>query len=99
MKIHARRRAFGLTLLASGLLIAGLALALAQAASPISSPTVTLTEQNYEAWRDHILPQDVEWEFQQIPWLPSYAAGLTEAARQEKPLLLWTMNGHPLGCT
>ncbi len=68
-------------------------------ATPITEPTLTLTDENYTAWRDHILPRDAELDYLQIPWKLTFADGLAEAARQKKPLLLWTMNGHPLGCT
>ena len=31
--------------------------------------------------------------------LPTYAEGVAAAQSQRRPLLLWAMNGHPLGCT
>ena len=58
-----------------------------------------LTMDNYAVWRDHILPTDDESAFQELPWELTFADGLASAAREDKPLLLWTMNGHPLGCT
>lgn len=73
--------------------------ALLRAATPVTEPTLALSDENYAAWRDHILPKDDELEYLRIPWLLTFADGLAEAARQDKPLLLWTMNGHPLGCT
>lgn len=72
------------------------------ARSPQDSPraeeaTIELTEQTYAMWRDYILPQASELRWQQIAWRSSVATGLEEAQRQQKPLLLWIMNGHPLG--
>ncbi len=58
-----------------------------------------LTEDTARLWRDHILAPDEELEWEKIPWHPSFLTGLREAARLEKPVLLWVMNGHPLGCT
>ncbi len=55
--------------------------------------------ENFDAWRLHIAADADERAFETIPWLPSFAAGLAAAAEQERPLLMWGMNGHPLGCT
>ncbi len=64
-----------------------------------ASAQVELTDQNFAAWRDHLLPsaKDVAWE--SIPWLATLAEGIIVSDQQQKPLLLWMMNGHPLGCT
>ena len=58
-----------------------------------------LTEKNYNVWRDYIKPTDSELLWRNIPWKNSFRAGMIEANVQNKPLLLWVMNGHPLGCT
>ena len=58
-----------------------------------------LDQHNLEDWRDHILPCDSDLTWLQIPWLTTYADGIRAADHADKPLLLWTMNGHPLGCT
>ena len=34
-----------------------------------------------------------------IGWKPSLWEAVVEANEEEKPILLWTMNGHPLGQT
>ncbi len=41
--------------------------------------------------------QDLAWN--RIPWRTSFQEGLLEAGEKQKPMLLWAMNGHPLGCT
>jgi hypothetical protein len=41
--------------------------------------------------------EELSWE--RIPWLESFGPGIVAAHKQQKPLLLWVMNGHPLGCT
>ena len=51
------------------------------------------------AWRDHIRPDAEELGFMELDWIQDMATGLRTASREGKPLLLWLMNGHPLGCT
>ncbi len=34
-----------------------------------------------------------------IPWQTSLLKAQSIAARERKPIFLWAMNGHPLGCT
>ncbi len=34
-----------------------------------------------------------------IPWKTSVLAAQAEAARTGKPIFIWAMDGHPLGCT
>jgi hypothetical protein len=60
---------------------------------------IDLNDENYQAWRDHILPNEREMAWEKIPWLTTFKDGIAAAGAAEKPLLLWTMNGHPLGCT
>ena len=58
-----------------------------------------LTEQNYELWKNYIKPTENDLLWTSIPWRSSFREGLKEADAQKKPMLLWVMNGHPLGCT
>lgn len=51
------------------------------------------------AWRAHLAPTQHELRWRSIPWRPTLGEGLEAAARSGRPLLLWLMNGHPLGCT
>jgi len=50
-------------------------------------------------WKDFIKPTKEELAWAQIPWHSTFYDGLIESDRSQKPLLLWVMNGHPLGCT
>jgi len=50
-------------------------------------------------WREFVLPDATERAFEDLGWIPSFAAGLVAAERAGRPLFLWAMNGHPLGCT
>lgn len=58
-----------------------------------------LSADNAADWRALIATTAAETAWERIPWLASFHAGVRSAAEQEKPLLLWVMNGHPLGCT
>jgi len=42
---------------------------------------------------------DEEETWRTIPWRTDLGAARVEAARLGRPLFLWAMNGHPLGCT
>jgi hypothetical protein len=66
---------------------------------PAAKAKVELNNQNYADWRKHILPDTGELAWQQIPWATTFKDGIVAADAAGKPLLLWTMNGHPLGCT
>jgi hypothetical protein len=46
-----------------------------------------------------IKPQTDEDRWAAIPWLTSLWQARQRAAAEGKPLLLWEMDGHPLGCT
>jgi len=59
----------------------------------------TLRGRTLEEWRARIEPSAEEVAWTEIPWRPSFWSGAQEAQEAHKPLLLWAMNGHPLGCT
>ena len=46
-----------------------------------------------------IKPQALEEKWTRIPWLTSLWEARIRAAAEGKPILLWEMDGHPLGCT
>lgn len=58
-----------------------------------------LNKNTYKMWQDFIKPTKEELAWAQIPWLSTFYDGLIESDKNQKPLLLWVMNGHPLGCT
>jgi len=69
----------------------------AQTAPPVEEPT-TLSAVDFDALLTRILPEPAELEWEAIGWQPSLAAAIVAAREAEKPILLWAMNGHPLGC-
>jgi hypothetical protein len=46
-----------------------------------------------------IKPSPGEDKWDEIPWGVSVWEARKQAAREGKPVLLWEMDGHPLGCT
>ena len=46
-----------------------------------------------------IKPRAGEEKWNQIPWLSDLWEARKQAAAQGKPILLWEMDGNPLGCT
>ena len=81
---------------ASALLLALLAPAARGGGEPAPPP---LTAETFAALRDGILPTAAEEEWRRIPWKASLLDAAREARRLDRPILLWAMNGHPLGCT
>ena len=53
----------------------------------------------YGKWRAYLLPSASEQSHRTIPWRASVLHGLIDAQKQDKPILLFLMNGHPLGCS
>lgn len=45
-----------------------------------------------------IKPGAGEEKWTQIPWMTNLWEARKTAAAQGKPILLWEMDGHPLGC-
>lgn len=77
-------------LMACGL---GLALSLPAAAAP------PLTPQQFQQLQQVIPPDENTAKWMQIPWLTDLTQARQRAAAEGKPILLWEMDGHPLGCT
>lgn len=46
-----------------------------------------------------VLPKASEEKYLQIPWRFDLAAARVESKAKNKPMFLWIMNGHPMGCT
>ena len=53
----------------------------------------------YGMWQEFIRPTKDELAWAEIPWRSTFYDRLVESDREQKPLLLWVMNRHPLGCT
>ena len=83
-------------------LLASVAIVLAMAlpcASAQDAAIPSFTQADIPAWRDFIRPSAEEAGYEAIDWLTTFEDGVRQADALGKPLLLWVMNGHPLGCT
>lgn len=69
------------------------------AAGGFPSREVGLRDTDLDRWRELISPTADELAFERIAWSPSLSVGFERASVEQKPLLLWMMNGHPLGRT
>jgi hypothetical protein len=56
-----------------------------------------LTDESFEKVRGFIVPDDKELAWRKVGWRATFLDGVVEAQKADKPVLLWTMNGHPLG--
>ena len=72
-----------------GFLCSGLSAAETSAAKP----------QPLKSLHSLIVPAAEELAWQKIPWKIDLLAARRKAAREDKPIFLWEMDGHPLGCT
>jgi hypothetical protein len=69
----------------------------AGAAADVVVPVLDAT--SVSAWSAYLSPTADELSWEAVDWLPTYSEGVAAAQSQRRPLLLWAMNGHPLGCT
>ena len=53
--------------------------------------------QDFEAVARRVLPASSEQVWQALDWQPTLWDGVIAAHGANKPVLLWAMNGHPLG--
>lgn len=58
-----------------------------------------LTPADIDRIQTRVWPAPTELSWETIPWTPAFGEGLERADEARKPVLLWVMNGHPLGCT
>ncbi len=58
-----------------------------------------LTPETLASIRAHVLPSAEEQEWKQLGWRATLWDGVIDAQAARKPIVLWAMNGHPLGCT
>ena len=55
--------------------------------------------QDFDAIAKRVLPAPSEKVWEALDWQPTLWDGVIAAHQEKKPVLLWTMNGHPLGHT
>lgn len=74
-------------------MLTALSLALALVQAPVPGPS------NYQELLTFIRPSAEEASYKEIGWRNQFWPAVQEAKRLGRPILFWTMNGHPLGCT
>ena len=57
-----------------------------------------LTEAEFETLHAELQPDNTAL-WRTIPWKTSVIDAQQAAAEAKKPLFIWAMDGHPLGCT
>lgn len=58
-----------------------------------------ITDRNFAQWFQFLVPKPQEMVWKQIPWRTSLWRATVEAQRVDRPVMLFLMNGHPLGTT
>jgi len=77
------------------LLVPGIGL-YADEGQPLTTPK--LSAENAKLC-DLVLPNPSEASYRKIPWRTSVMQGVVDAQKNDKPVMIYLMNGHPLGCT
>ena len=57
----------------------------------------SLDATTFEKWHRELLPQNNTWK--KIPWQTSLVEAQRKAVNEKRPIFIWAMDGHPLGCT
>jgi len=60
--------------------------------------TDELTEEKFQELHQS-LQTSADEPWRQIPWEISLLNAQNTAAKSQKPIFIWAMDGHPLGCT
>ena len=64
----------------------------------LAAQAPSLDQTRFDLLQAQLTPaEDVTWRL--IPWRIELLAAQREAAAQNKPMFIWAMDGHPLGCT
>ena len=79
-------------------------LALGAALLPCAGPgrvqaAEALTRGVYDQVLELVRPEGIDQLVGEIPWGIDLWQARRQAAAEGKPILLWEMDGHPLGCT
>ena len=83
----------------AALLAVGVTLAARAPAQTTANPPPAITDANLAELMTYVQPKPEEIAYLEVPWRPTLWEAIVEANRVDKPVLLWAMNGHPLGCT
>ena len=59
----------------------------------------SIGDERFQALHRKSAPRGDRERWAEIPWQTDLPAARRKAAEEKKPLLMWIMDGHPLGCT
>jgi hypothetical protein len=68
------------------------------ATAPAAAPEPALPASEVASLLEQVRPRPGEDLFATVPWQTSLWEARRQAAKDGKPILLWEMDGHPLGC-
>ena len=85
-----------MTLTGRCLVLAGLTATTLTNGAPAAEP---IRSDQFGALQKLIKPDATEDAWSTIPWLTDLWQARKLAAQHGKPIVLWEMDGHPLGCT
>ena len=66
---------------------------------PTQTEIAVLLQRDVTRWRQAIEPDAAETGYLRISWRATFLNAMREAKQQDKPVMLFIMNGHPLACT
>lgn len=66
--------------------------------APDQAPHHALSAKSFDRWSRYIRPSEVEACWSDVAWRQSFREGVRDSQIEGKPVLLWAMNGHPMGC-
>jgi hypothetical protein len=64
---------------------------------PDNADSADLPDAEFKRLHAELQPGDSLWLT--IPWKISVLNAQRTAAKEDKPIFIWAMDGHPLGCT
>lgn len=83
----------------SASLVIALVMSVAASLSPLPIAAAdVLSESEFRKLHTQLLPSETE-PWRTIPWKISLLEAQRAAAGEKKPIFIWAMDGHPLGCT
>ena len=56
-----------------------------------------LDDGSFKKWADQIHPEPEELKWKKIPWRSDFGSAIKEASELQRPILLWSDQGNPLG--
>ena len=64
-----------------------------------ASADAPITPAQFAELHAKLIQQSQSERWTQVPWITDIWEARQRALREGKPIFMWAMNGHPLGCT